>query len=59
MLGYAVIMDVCFKSPSTRREWIEIDYDSGSKYLCYRSPSTRREWIEIVRNVRDRHHAGY
>ena len=34
------------KSPSTRREWIEIAqsiHQNGTK----RSPSTRREWIEI------------
>ena len=34
------------RSPSTRREWIEISGDSENGRLC-ESPSTRREWIEM------------
>ena len=35
------------RSPSTRREWIEIrlHLSNANNFL---SPSTRREWIEIV-----------
>ena len=35
------------KSPSIRREWIEIRYTSGVG-RCRRSPSIRREWIEML-----------
>ena len=34
------------KSPSTRREWIEIG-GANTAQAVYWSPSTRREWIEI------------
>ena len=34
-------------SPSTRREWIEIDFIPRADDLIV-SPSTRREWIEIA-----------
>ena len=34
------------RSPSMRREWIEID-SPGWRVSRYRSPSMRREWIEI------------
>ena len=35
------------RSPSTRREWIEIYLPPAHEVLVL-SPSTRREWIEIV-----------
>ena len=38
------------KSPSTRREWIEILL-LFLRSVCYKSPSTRREWIEISLSV--------
>ena len=39
------------RSPSTRREWIEISTMYGlSNKLCA-SPSTRREWIEMFRAI--------
>ena len=40
-------------SPSTRREWIEIDV-CEIMYGITRSPSTRREWIEILRRAGER-----
>ena len=35
------------RSPSTRREWIEIILHSASRTRSW-SPSTRREWIEMI-----------
>ncbi len=35
------------QSPSTRREWIEMDVGGAANILSVTSPSTRREWIEI------------
>ena len=35
------------KSPSTRREWIEIVKNNSATLYADESPSTRREWIEI------------
>ena len=35
------------RSPSIRREWIEMSCISGGDLRCG-SPSIRREWIEIV-----------
>ena len=35
------------RSPSTRREWIEITVFRHSLHRMATSPSTRREWIEI------------
>ena len=43
----ATIRQLKVKSPSTRREWIEIDIAKVVKGICDQSPSTRREWIEI------------
>ena len=34
-------------SPSTRREWIEINFSCSMQDLEL-SPSTRREWIEMT-----------
>ena len=34
-------------SPSTRRAWIEIEYDMTAAKKMKGSPSTRRAWIEI------------
>ena len=36
-----------YTSPSTRREWIEINIEKIAGKMC-QSPSTRREWIEIA-----------
>ena len=36
-----------YRSPSTRRAWIEISTRSESVPAVVRSPSTRRAWIEI------------
>ena len=38
--------ECCLRSPSMRREWIEISI-SRSDLPLKRSPSMRREWIEI------------
>ena len=38
------------RSPSTRREWIEISCQT-QRNLVFWSPSTRREWIEITDGV--------
>ena len=38
-------------SPSTRREWIEINSCPCRRVSAYRSPSTRREWIEILHQM--------
>ncbi len=38
------------QSPSTRREWIEIDW-TDLRDASHASPSTRRGWIEIFVNV--------
>ena len=35
------------KSPSMRREWIEMLHGNQSLTHSRRSPSMRREWIEI------------
>ena len=35
------------KSPSMRREWIEI-YEGGEAIGLFASPSMRREWIEMA-----------
>ena len=35
------------KSPSTRREWIEMSRGAFKMYSLM-SPSTRREWIEML-----------
>ena len=43
-----------FRSPSTRREWIEIRCTVRVCSQQQRSPSTRREWIEI-KTVDDMH----
>ena len=37
-------------SPSTRREWIEIQFYQNVRNRI-QSPSTRREWIEIFVNL--------
>ena len=37
-------------SPSTRREWIEIESAQEVRELG-ESPSTRREWIEILTQI--------
>ena len=37
-----------FRSPSTRRAWIEMTSLARYKSLFRRSPSTRRAWIEII-----------
>jgi len=39
------------RSPSTRREWIEMLSSDKIRLYVNQSPSTRREWIEIVRNA--------
>ena len=36
-----------FKSPSSRRAWIEINYSGGSNAEA-ESPSSRRAWIEMA-----------
>ena len=36
------------KSPSMRREWIEIRHSTGIGTVCGSSPSMRREWIEMI-----------
>ena len=38
-----------FKSPSARREWIEIFHSCSTPWFQPWSPSARREWIEIFR----------
>ena len=37
----------CERSPSMRREWIEIAISESQKTAIYQSPSMRREWIEM------------
>ena len=37
----------CWKSPSSRRAWIEIRLPFGERRAGIRSPSSRRAWIEI------------
>ena len=44
--GAIVSIEQLGLSPSTRREWIEINL-RHERRIAERSPSTRREWIEI------------
>ena len=37
------------KSPSARREWIEIEHGAPRRRGREGSPSARREWIEITK----------
>ena len=37
-----------YKSPSMRREWIEIRLEIDIAGVPHTSPSMRREWIEII-----------
>ena len=51
MKSYRELMNcLLFASPSTRREWIEIQHSRISEHSAW-SPSTRREWIEIVDDI--------
>ena len=45
--GVDVVFGVAVESPSTRREWIEINTPIHTSAYT-QSPSTRREWIEIA-----------
>ena len=36
------------RSPSMRREWIEISVRTPEYHTAFRSPSMRREWIEML-----------
>ena len=38
-------------SPSTRREWIEMELFDVA-FVLFTSPSTRREWIEIATAIK-------
>ena len=41
------------KSPSMRREWIEMKEPLSENELLTLSPSMRREWIEIIVSIGD------
>ena len=43
------------KSPSMRREWIEM-LSSHRFRLCHKSPSMRREWIEMAHKLKRMFH---
>ena len=49
-MKYQKILFHClvWKSPSMRREWIEIVNYIASQTKIKRSPSMRREWIEMT-----------
>ena len=46
-----LFQNVIIKSPSIRREWIEIMFRRPELLKLKMSPSIRREWIEIVRKI--------
>ena len=43
------------KSPSMRREWIEILMSLLERRIIYPSPSMRREWIEMISHIKPLH----
>ena len=47
------IMPISIRSPSIRREWIEMYTKNINRQSNRQSPSIRREWIEIssIRNL--------
>ncbi len=50
----AKVKELREKSPSIRREWIEILQLYGILAVRKRSPSIRREWIEMLSRCRRR-----
>ncbi len=57
MISPLTMANIISMSPSTRREWIEIDSGKQSASIPL-SPSTRREWIEINRKFNADHRSG-